>query len=267
MHRHTRQDEEEHRREYGGYSEAELDAALLDAERSDLPSVILRLAVVALVFYLLARSVLAGLSGPYLLLPLMLELLVIFWLGWAMSRTIVDCKVFRRSAGSIGLTLFWTAVAAVVLLAAFSYDGTRHELSMAHIAPSARTAWASILAHDLHWALLAMIAGLLVTTTTDVVRWKQRGGVFFWASITTAGFRVGLIILVGVVGAIPLMMFGEVIAGQIGRGGWIDALAAQQWAWPIWTALLLLDLGVVVLATAMHKDLLAKHAKRRVGSV
>jgi hypothetical protein len=246
--------------DYGGYSGEQVDAALRETLRSDWPSLALRLVVVGVVYTLLARAILDGMSSPYLVLPLLSEVLLIFWLGWLMTRTLVDCPSFRKSAGSLWLTVFWTAVAGAVVLGALAFDRQNQALDSAQIVPRAQRVWAVIQHHQLHWALVAMLLGLLISTAMDILRWRDKGGVFFWASITHVGFRMGLlIVLIPVLGFFGIFL-AEVLLWLAERFVWWEALSAQLWAWPVWVLLLVLELGTVVVSVLMHRDLLAKAA-------
>jgi hypothetical protein len=260
MARQHARDDAAQRAKNRGYSDAELDAALLRSQRSDLSGIVLRLAVLVVVYTLLAQAVQAGLSSPYLLLPLLVEMLAVFWIGWLLSRHVVDCPAFRKSAGSFWLTVAWTLAALFVLLAVLAYDRGQGQFALAHIAPAAAEAAHSVRAHGLQWPILALLGGLALSTWFDMQQWRRDGGVFFWASITTASFRIALGILLGTLGAIPLLIFGSTALGLAERFGAVDLLSRQLWAWPVWAALLLLDIGVVVLAAAMHRDLLRKAA-------
>lgn len=246
------------REDYGGYSREQVDAALRETLRSDWPSIVLRLVVLAAVYTLLARAILAGMSSPYLVLPLLLEVLLIFWLGWVLTRTAVDCETFRKGSGSFALCLFWTAGIGAVVLVALAFDRQQEALDPAQILPRLERMQAVIVEHRLHWAMAAMAGGLLVSTAMDIARWRAQGGVFFWSSITHAGFRMAMLIVAVPVIGVPAIMLGELLVELLLRLGWADLLGAQLWAWPVWAFLLLLDLAATVVGVLMHRDLLAE---------
>jgi hypothetical protein len=244
--------------DYGGYSAAQVDAALVDTLRSDWPSILLRVAVVAIVYTLLARAVLEGMSSPYLILPLLAEVLLIFWLGWLLTRTVVDCPNFRKSAGSFGITLFWTVGIGAVVFAALAFDRQQEVLDPAQVLPRMQRMGAVIQHHQLHWALAAMLLGLVVSTAMDISRWRANGGAFFWASITHAGFRMGLLVVAIPLLGVPLLIFAESVFGaadQTDSQGW---LTAQLGAWPVWGLLLVLEIAAVAVGVLIHRELLAK---------
>lgn len=252
--------------DYGGYSGAQIDAALRETLRSDWPSILLRLVVVGVVYTLLARAIQAGMSSPYLVLPLLLEILLIFWLGWLMTGTVVTCPTFRKSAGSLGVTLLWTALILLPLIVAMAIDRQNETLDAEQILPRAQRMWAVIQHHQLHWAMAAMVLGLLVSTAMDILRWRAGGGAFFWASITHAGFRMALVIvLVPVLGFLGVFL-AELFIWLADRFAWWEPLTAQLWAWPMWALLLVLELGALVVGVLMHRELLAKAATPSRGS-
>lgn len=247
------------RREYGGYSEAEIDAALVRSQRSDPLGVGIRLVTLAVVYFLLARAIQSGLTAPFVVLPLLLELLAVFWGGQLLKR-VIDCTAFRQSAGGLVLTLMWTLGIGLLILLMLSWDSAAGAPDPAQLPQALVAAKATVLEHGLHWALLAMLGGLVFGTVHDISHWKHHGGVFFWTAITTAGFRLAVLFLAGFVGIFLAVLLGEFVLMQLSHSGWLPLLRAQGWAWPVWGFLLLLDLGVVVLATLMHRDLSAQAA-------
>lgn len=247
-------DEAMQRYENAGYSDAELDAALLRSQGSDVFSVGTRLVAIVVVFGLLARAIQDGLTAPYLILPLIAELLAMFWIGWLMSRTVVRCPVFRKSAGTLGVVL-WTLVIALGMAAWLAYDPTAGDMALGRIAANAAAAWATIVANGLHWAVLVAVLGLCVSTVMEIQAWRQTGGVFVWTAITTTGTRIGLLILLGFVAMVPAMFVGPMVVSLLEAQGWLALLSQGQWAWPVWAVLLALDLGVLIVLTLMHREL------------
>lgn len=58
---------------------------------------------------MLARAIRSHDLSPWLLLlPMAFEVLLIFWIGWILSRFVVSCPAFRKSAGSFALVVFWS---------------------------------------------------------------------------------------------------------------------------------------------------------------
>jgi hypothetical protein len=261
MTRRGKLSEADQRRQYGGYSEAEIDAALLRTQRSDPLGVGIRLATLGAVYFLLARAIQSGLTAPFVVLPLLLELLAVFWGGQLLKR-VVDCKAFRQSAGGLVLTLLWTAGIGLLILGMLSWDSAAGAPDPAQLPQALAAAPTTIREHGLHWALLAMLGGLLFGTVHDIHHWKRHGGVFVWTAITTAGFRLGLLFLLGFVGVLLGALLGEFVLELLARSGWLPLLRAHGWAWPVWGVLLLLDLAVVVVSALMHRDLSAQAAGR-----
>jgi hypothetical protein len=241
------------RARYQGYTEAEIDQALARSLRSDWPSIVIRLAIVATTYGLLARAILAEpLPATLIALPLIVELLAIFWLGLFLAAFVVDDKAFRTSALKPWATAFWTAVAAIGLFMWLTLSPTSGRSQLENVAPNLANAQRLVFDSGLHWALVAVTGGLVVTTLFEVLDWKRRGGVFVWTSITTAGFRVGL----GIVALAPLVVLGMFVAPLI--ESWFTRSPADARAWLIWGVLLLLEISVVIVGVLMHRDILGK---------
>ncbi|MBL0028824.1 MAG: hypothetical protein IPO95_07085 [Rhodanobacteraceae bacterium] len=243
--------EAEQRQELGGYTEAEFDREFVRSHRSDWVSIATRVATLLVVYGLLARAIRAHDPPPWLLaLPFVVEFLLIFWVGWFLSTFVVSCKAFAKSAGGIvrivvSSLIFGGAMWAAIL---FNPGGTGRPES-ASVAWHEAVAW--IVRADLHWALLAMAAALLGSTFQEVTRWKKEGGVFVWASIMTAGFRLGVAFLVAFFGAFVLVFAGDWIspwfeAGVFGVG--------RPLTWALYFFILLVEVLTLVVAIAMHRD-------------
>jgi hypothetical protein len=246
------------RRELGGYSDAEFDSEFARAHRSDALSVGIRVITLVVVFGLLARAINRHDLPPWLLLlPLAFEFIAIMWVGWLLSRFVVSCEAFSRSAGSGWLVLFWTLLVLAALAAAilFNPGGTGRPDG---IDDGLRDAVHWVVRTDLHWALLATLAALLASTSQEVTRWKQVRGVFVWTSIMTAGFRIGVIFLVGFLGFVLAMFTGgflvelgaDFLYGTPGRGA----------VWGTYGFLLVVELITLVVATLMHRETVQKQA-------
>lgn len=239
----------------GGYAPAELDEALRRSQRSDPVTVVFRLLGIVVVYVLLARAILGGLGGAGLLLPLLVEALAVLWLGGVLALTVVPCPAFRASAGrGPGIV-----IASLVLLAA--------GCGLLYAVPELRGAngidpaavWPWLHRHQLHWALLAVVAGLVLTTANEVLAWRLRGGVqggvFVWTGLGFMATRFGLVILLGLVLGVSLALFAGALHERIEGSAWLARLAANQWAWAVWGALLLLDLSTLAVLALMHRDL------------
>ncbi len=242
---------EQQRLENGGYTDAELDGAILRSQRSDPLSVGIRLATTCVVYFLLARAIADGMGAAYLLLPLLVELLAMFWIGLLLSRAVVRCKAFRRSAGSgIGVVV-WTLIILGGIAAWLAYQ-PGEGWSPARIGGTASTRWETARAFGMHWAVLASIVGLLAATAREVMAWRPEQGAFVWTSIITIGSRIGLAVLLGMLVGLLFAFFGPVLK---------PIVAALPVAWVVWSILLALDVGVVVVLALMHRDFKRKAAK------
>ncbi len=257
---------EEQRLKNGGYTDSEIDSALLSSQRSDPLSVAVKLGTLALVYTLLARAIMSGMTAPYLVLPLIVEFLAMFWIGWIMVRTVVPCPAFRRSAGGLVTVIIWTVVVGAASVGWLIYD------ARAGLPPEATgelvraTMQSKLLGHGLHWAIAAALIGLLVTTTLEVSAWRRRAsGVFVWTAIAHTGVRIGLVFVVGLFVVLVGAIFKKPLAGLVAQNGWSEMLSQGSFAWPIWAALLLLDLGAVVVLALMHRDLKRKAGLANVG--
>jgi len=249
-------DEVIQRRELGGYSDAEFDAEFARSYRSDAINVAIRVVTLVVVFWLLARAIRSHDLPPWLLLaPLAFEFIAIFWIGWVLSRFVVQCPAFTKSAGSFPLVLFWTIAIGAAATAAIQFNPGGHRDPMP-VSESLRAGWRLIVATDLHWAMLAMLAALIGSTVPEVTRWKRERGVFVWTSIMTAGFRVAVIFLMGFAGIFIAVFLGDALFGY-------GELRYRNLTWAVYWFLLVAEVLTLVLAVAMHRDTVAKQVAGR----
>ncbi len=249
MSRKSRSDTEQ-RRELGGYTEAEFDREFVRSQRSDALSVAIRAVTLVVVYGLLARAIKShDLPSWLLVLPFAVEFLVIFWLGWFLSRFVVSCPAFRKSAGSFGLVLFWSLLLAGGMGAAIVFNPGGEPAPAG--AAALHDAWNWVVRTDMHWALLAMLAALIVGTAQEVMRWKQVGGVFVWTSIMTAGFRLGVAFLMAFFGIFVAVFAGEFIVdladARLQFGGTVLN-------WVLFGFIVLVEVATVVVSVLMHRD-------------
>lgn len=247
----TPSNEAEERKELGGYTHAEFDREFVRSHRSDWASIAARVVTLAIVYGLLARAIHRHDPPPWLLaLPFVAEFLLIFWLGWFLSKFVVSCKTFAKSAGSFTLVLVWSLLMGGALLAAivFNPGGAGPAESIA-VALHEAGAW--MVRTDLHWALLAMAAALIGSTALEVMRWKQQGGVFVWAAIMTAGFRLGIAFLAAFVGAFILIFAGDVLLPLVER---LFSGGGSALTWALYGFIVLVEVLTLVAAVAMHRD-------------
>ena len=244
--------EAERRRELGGYTDAEFDREFARSQRSDVTSVSIRVFTLIVVFGLLARAIrMQGLPPWMLLLPLAFEFIAIFWIGWILSRFIVQCPAFTKSAGSFILVVVWTGIVGALGAAAIHFNpggGTEP----VPLATALDAAWRLVIDTEMYWALLAILAALIGGTVPEVTRWKRERGVFVWATIMNAGFRVGVIFLMLFFGVFVAVVFGEFILDSIGgiHGGGVT--------WIVYWFLLAAEVLTLVMSVLMHRETLAK---------
>lgn len=92
----------------GPYDDAAFDAAVLRTQSSEWSVVATRVVVLAVTFFFLGRAVVHGATAGFLLLPLVVELATILWLGLVLAYFVVDCPRFigmsrrPRSRGVLG---------------------------------------------------------------------------------------------------------------------------------------------------------------------
>ena len=241
----------------GGDRIADLDAALLSTQRSDRVGVSLRVLQILIVHALLARAVAGGLPAQAVLLPLLIELLAMFWIGSMLVGRPVPCATFRASAGGPVARLFCSALVAAAVCAllwtvpALS-SGGRFE-------PADVPAW--LYQHGLHWAFLGSVGGLGLHSLREVLAWRARGGiragVFVWSSIQFIAARIAVVIYAGLLLGLPVFLLAPKL---------LQALATQSspsGAWMLWGLLLALELATLAVLSLMHRDLSDRAAARR----
>lgn len=227
----------------GPYTDEQWERALVASQRSDALSITIRAITLVVVYALLARAVLNGLTGPTLLLPLVVELIAMLLVGWLVLRPLIDCRKFRRSMGGIMRSLIFFA-----LLLAAAYGLLESPASL-------RDDTALLL------AIASAVAGLLVSSLNEALHWRSQRGVFVWTSINFMSFRIGVLLVLGFIGAFILLpaYFLEVLPDR--DSPLVESLAVQQWAWLVWTILLLLDIGALTVQTMMHREAREKHTQ------
>jgi hypothetical protein len=244
----------EPRRPPGGYSDQEFAAALLRSQRSDPFSVTVRALTLVLVFGLLARAILRfGLSAWLLVLPMVVEFIVIFWVGWWLAHFVIDCPAFRKSAGSTGLTLAWTAVIFAIPLG-FAGRNAAGVWHWAQVPYGLAAGWEAVLAAQMHWVILLSLLGLLVSTGIEVQHWRRQRGVFVWTSIMQSGFRLAVVLLLAIIGGLLLAMLGDFILQPLADP------SGKPLAWAVFGFLLVAEGLTLILSTLMHRDAQKKSA-------
>lgn len=239
----------------GAYTDAELDAAILRSQRSDPLSVGIRLATIGVVYLLLGRAVADGMGAMYLLLPLLAELLAMFWLGLLMTYTLVRCPAFRASMGSgVGIVL-WSLVICGAVAAWMAHDPDTGSWALSNLPQGSVRTWETAIGFGVHWAVLAAVLGLVVASAREALAWRPQAGVFVWTAITSIGVRLGLAVLLGFVAFLAFVFLQPLLGSHV-----LAALKGGSGAaWAAWSVLLLIDIGVVGVLALMHRELVAKH--------
>lgn len=246
------QDNASRRDELGGYTDAEFDAALARSQRSDAFSVGVRLLTLVVVFWLMARAIRAhAIPAWMLILPLVVEFVAVFCIGFVLSRFVIDCKAFAKSAGSAGLLLVWVLGIVGVMLGFAGMDPEADAWHWAHVDDGLVLGWQSVSAAGLHWVMAVSLIGLSISTTFEVLRWRRLRGVFVWTSIMHSGFRLGVMFLLGFAALFVVIFLGNFAAS-------LSDWRGSSLAWPVYLFLLVSEVLTVVLTALMHRDALKK---------
>lgn len=249
--------EAERRSELGGYSDAEFESALARSQSSDVFSVGARALTLVAVFWLLAHAIqVHDLPAWLLILPLVVEFIAIFWIGFVLSRFIVDCPTFAKSAGSLGLLLTWTVASLIVLFAVAGIDPELHGWRWQHIGTGVQILWFSLAKLGLHWVIFVSLSGLLISTSIEVLRWRRLRGVFVWTSIMNTGFRLGVMLLLGIVGFVAVLLLDNAFYFSLAD------LSAKELAWAVFAFLLVGEVLTLIVSTLMHREALSKQGSR-----
>jgi hypothetical protein len=242
------------------YTEEQLEDALIASQRSDVLSI--RAITLLVVYALLARAILNGLTGASLLLPLVIELIAMLLVGWLVLRPLIDCGKFRKSMGGIVQNLIFLA-----LLLAAAYGLLKVDARI--VLPDQMTLTTLLealapLREDtaLLLAIVAAVVGLLASSLNEALHWRSRGGVFVWTSINFISSRLAVLLVLGFLSAFILLPAWGLEWLPDRNSPLVETLATQQWAWPVWTVLLILDTGALVMLTMMHREAKEKHAKQ-----
>ncbi len=223
------------------YTDQEFGAAVLRTQRAGWFSLVLRAATVAVVFVLMARAIAAhDLSPMYLLMPLFVEFLVIFWLGWVLARWFVDCPAFHKTGGSFASVLLWTGLFLFVLWAAHAGDFVQ----------GMRTGWAKLSSSGLHYAIGASLLGLLLSTAAEVWQWRRKRGVFVWTSIMNTSLRIAALVVLGFV-VLMLGVFGGFV--WLSSAGAAEALGPQAPVWLTFWGLMAIELLAIGLGLGLYQ--------------
>jgi hypothetical protein len=247
----------------GPYTDEQWERALVASQRSDALSITIRAITLVVVYALLARAVLNGLTGAALLLPLVIELIAMVLVGWLALRPLIDCRKFRKSMGGIVQNLIFLG-----LLLAATYGLLKVDARI--VLPDQMTLTTLLealapLREDaaLLLAIVAAVVGLLASSLNEALHWRSRGGVFVWTSINFISSRLAVLLVLGFLSAFILIPLWGLEWLPDRNSPLVETLATQQWAWPVWTVLLILDAGALVMLTMMHREAREKHAQQR----
>ena len=234
------------------YTDEEFDRAFLRTQRSDALFVANRAVMLVLVFWFMARGIVVhDLSPGFLLLPLAVELVALGWIGLLLDRFVIDCERFARTVRPRQVVI-WTAVMAIVISIVLAVDSGTFRL--ARIGPGWRDGWHTVVETGLIWALVVELIWVVVATVPEVRRWRRAGGAFVWTAVFDAALRFAAMLLVGLAGFAALIVFAEL------GTSWLFEQPRRA-AWFVWSFLLCVEVGGLVLGVKIHRDLARKTTK------
>jgi hypothetical protein len=243
------------RRSSEPYTDAEFDAEVLRTQRSDWTYVAVRVVMLAVVFWFLARGIAVhGVTAGFLLLPLAVEFVMVMWVGLFLSFFVVDCPAFAKTGRRPILVPFWTLAIAGIISAVLGWeDGT---FDAERINPGWAAGWQEIWTTGLVWAVVAEVLGLMLSTAPEVVRWRRVGGKFVWNSIFSLGVRGAAALLIGFLAIFVLIVLVALEAQPV---DWV-LRAPHRAAWTVYGFLLLVEVGGLAIGVGMHRDLEVEEA-------
>lgn len=246
----------------GPYTDEQWELALVASQRSDALSIVIRAITLVVVYTLLARTIVNDLTGAALLLPLVIELIAMLLVGWLVLRPLINCRKFRKSMGGIVQNLIFFG-----LLLAAAYGPLKVDARI--VLPDQMTLATLLealapLREDtaLLLAIAAAVVGLLASSLNEALHWRSKGGVFVWTSINFIASRLTALLVLGLLGAFILLPAWALDWLPDRQSPLIETLASQQWAWPVWSILLILDAGALVMLTMMHREAREKRARQ-----
>jgi len=233
------------------YSEADWDQAFRTSFQSDAIFVVTRAAIIALVFWLMARAItMHQVSATVLLLPWAAQWLAMLWGGLFLSRWIITCPAFRHDYyRPLKVAVFSTMIVATVL-GVMWYDpavaGVEKDSLDQLVAATAGTLTQSGL-----WIVVLIEAlGAVLWVWPDIKRWRRNGGKFIWKASVQQSCRGSALFFLGILAIfiVPWFVGAE----------FLEDLAAPAIAWSVWGILLAVELIALVLSVWIHRDLLPK---------
>lgn len=241
------------------YTEGELDRALVDALRSDRASIAIRGIGLAVAYALLALAIHRHqMPAPLVALPWLVEFVAIQWLGLALASAAVDCPKFVASSRRPVLVVLWTLAVVVPMGIWLAWDAATERPNLMLLPVRAFETARVVVDSGLHWAVLAVLLALVVTSIREISQWRRVGrpGAFVWTATFPLAFRfvAGLLLLFVVPFALPVV---SLLFGVIGAGEVLQRVLDHP-AWLVFVALLAIDLFALVASMRMHRDLTAK---------
>ena len=200
--------------------------------------------MLAIVFGLIARAIVQfDLPAGLVVVPIIFEYLLVVWVGFLLSRYVIDCPAFQAQAGSFKIALVLTVIVAVVVLIGLA--AKEGSFSLARIPGEWTEAWRLSVESGLVWGVAAATVGLVIATVPDFTRWRREGGKFIWGANMHNSMRFGVI----VVFIFPLMFLAAWVDESL--GGWNEA---QRLQWIVLGCLLTLELLTLFISASMHRE-------------
>ena len=232
------------------YTDEQYDQAFAQTLRSDLGHIVTRVVTLGVVFWIMGRAILVhDVSAGFLLLPLAVELLSIFWIGLFMSWFLVDCPAFAATARKPGVTLFWTILTAIIISMVIAVDDDNVRFD--RVLPGWVEGWQIMVDTGLVWALLAEQLALVYSSVSEIFRWRKTGGVFIWTSIMDSALRITGLILGLTLGFFVFGILGELIQAL---------LEDYSPAWMVFSFLLCVEIIALVIGVKVHQEVLREQA-------
>lgn len=227
------------------YTDIEYDKAFAGALGSSRSYIITRIIMLVLVFWLLARGIVKyDLSGSLLLLPIAFEFLLMLWVGWLLSKTVIDCRAFKMTAGRtthvLVLTLIVLGIGTTMLAV---QDGN---FDIGRVVPGWRWVWQRMLDTGLVWALVVEAVWLVGSTIPEIARWRRTGGKFVWTSTFDTTLRLAALFFIVLGGVFFGILLGDFI------GGWLQS--PRGLAWGVYGLLIAIEVGALMIGVFVHRQ-------------
>jgi hypothetical protein len=224
--------------------------------RSDPVYVVTRILILLIVFSVMARSIVVhDIAAGYLLLPFSIEWLTVLWVGFFLSRLVIDCKGFRQDSGGIKRPLGWTLFIGIIAVISVGWNSELAWFEVDQIIPGSIETWDVVVSSGLIWALVAECFSLVSSTVPEVMKFQPGRGQFVWSYANDIGIRMATLFFIFVamwfVGIIGIMFLAP---SPSDVAEW-RAESSIQLSWVVFGFLALLDFGALALGVSLHRKI------------